>query len=106
MTHIWILLFIIQLFVYEYKCNAHVAELIRSKKQNKLLKIANNILSSPVPSFLKADGGKKHTSAGPAVFTAAFNRGFVNAYAKLFAQTLRNTGFKGDIVVGVHEDSR
>ena len=106
LTRLLSMLLICQLFVCICIAQALEAERIKSRKASKLLKITNNILNTPIPSFMKPDGGKKHNPAGPAVFTAAFNRAFPEFAARLFTKTLRNTGYNGDIVLGVHPDSR
>ena len=65
-------------------------------------KLVRNILSQEIPSFFQpSPGSPAHNRKGPAVFTSAINRNIREDTARMFAGTLRTTGYTGDIVVGV-----
>ena len=76
-------------------------------KSNKLRKLLENVERVPIPSFLIPDSSSPPMNKqGPVVLAAAFNSKFTKSVAQYFALTLRNTGFTGDLVVGVNPDSR
>jgi hypothetical protein len=78
----------------------------RMKNKNaRSAKLLQSIESFPVPDYFKPDADSpSHNPAGPAVFTVAMG-GFLRFDAMMFAGSLRETGYKGDIVVAVQPNS-
>ena len=75
-------------------------------KRVKLHKIARELESS-LPDFIKPDVWcKSHTKEGPAVFATSVDINHGSIVSQYFTKTLRNTGYKGDIVVSVLPNSK
>lgn len=76
---------------------------IKTERMKKLVKLLEEL---PIPEeFVPQPWCKPHNPAGPVVFAAAMTSALRRADAKSFVGTLRKTGYKGDIVLAVLEDS-
>jgi hypothetical protein len=79
-------------------------------KQEKLLKMVTMVTSEPSQlTFLRPNGtygSQVHQPSMDAVFAMGYSDLLLRRDAVLFAGTLRKTGFKGDIVVGVSPTAR
>ena len=79
---------------------------IKEKRRAALVK---KILKDPVPDSFHPDQDSpvKHNKNTPyAIFTIGMSVNFMKSLAVMFSKTARDTGFDGDIVVGVTPGSR
>jgi len=75
-------------------------EKIRDIRLQKLVKSIE--AENKIPAFFKPTAGSPaHRPQGPVVFSVAMDKNLLPAAAKGFSGTLRNTGYKGDIVLAI-----
>ena len=70
------------------------------RKERKLQKLVSNIEASGVPPwFTPTSWSNAHQHHGPAVFAVGVGYGYIKA--NYFVNTLRNTGYRGDVVLAM-----
>jgi hypothetical protein len=80
-------------------------ERIRTKN-DRIREVLERINSTEIPEYFKPDkDSSQHNAKGPAIFTAAMSHLQGKNVARMFAQTARNAGYEGDIVLAILADS-
>lgn len=105
-SYYYIAIFIAFTILCGFPAQCQVAEEKLSRKAEmkaeKLQKLVRNIERQGIPGFLKAlPGSPAHNPQGPAVLTAAISRNLDRDGALRFVGTLRDSGFRGDLVAGL-----
>jgi hypothetical protein len=76
-------------------------------KRNKMEQLMKTIWSARIPNIEPLASGSPHSKGEKqdVVFTAGIGPTMMRRDARMFVGTLRNTGFKGDIVIAVSADA-
>jgi hypothetical protein len=94
---------------HEALLKSHFRGRSSNAKKSRLVRLLDEVQqSSQVPPWFKPEswGAQQNPASAQAVFSAALSKDYTSLEGQMFCGTLRETGYKGDIVVAVQPDAQ